>query len=112
MTTADTTLPRSVISCAGITPAELAAASRQVPLQPNCSNTLASLRAQGVPIHVISVNWSAQFVAEALQLPLRPSGVDGPPDAEGMAQGSTGGPGLDGELRSARCMRVARATQL
>ena len=44
-------------------------AASDVELRPGCRDTLATARAAGVQTHVISVNWSAEFIAEALSLP-------------------------------------------
>jgi len=48
---------------------QLAGAS--VPLQQGCRDTLSRAAAQGIPTHILSVNWSAELVAAALGLKAR-----------------------------------------
>ena len=53
--------------------AELALmAGRKVALQPGCLQTLTRAKGKGLPVHVISVNWSEELVKAALGVPHDP----------------------------------------
>lgn len=51
---------------------QVVAAGKAVALRPGCRSALQRLLASGVPTHLVSVNWSAAYVASALGLPLLP----------------------------------------
>ena len=48
---------------------DISGAAGRVQLQPGCRETLAAAAAAGMAVHVLSVNWSSNMVAEALGLP-------------------------------------------
>ena len=45
------------------------ATGRSIPLQAGCLQTLMRAKQQGLPVHVVSVNWSEELVQAALRLP-------------------------------------------
>ncbi|KAG2498573.1 hypothetical protein HYH03_003324 [Edaphochlamys debaryana] len=67
---------------AGSTEAEQAAAGAQVALRPHCREALAGALRRGVPVWVVSVNWSHALVRAVLGLPCAG------PEAEGPGEGS------------------------
>lgn len=64
---------RPLCPLTGLSPTQLTAAAAAVELQPGCRGTLQRLLATRTPLRVVSVNWSAAFVAAALGLPLPPT---------------------------------------
>ncbi|EFJ50063.1 hypothetical protein VOLCADRAFT_89047 [Volvox carteri f. nagariensis] len=57
----------------GSTEAEVAAAGTTVVLRPECRETLRAALDRGIPVEVVSVNWSDVFVGTALGAPLAPT---------------------------------------
>ncbi|KAK9848103.1 hypothetical protein WJX84_007310 [Apatococcus fuscideae] len=56
----------------GIPRGALTTAGRKVALQPGCLQTLTRAKGKGLPVHVISVNWSEELVKAALGVPHDP----------------------------------------
>ena len=57
---------------AGLSAADIATAASGVRLREGCRDALAAAAACNVPVTVVSVNWSAEFIAAALKpLPTR-----------------------------------------
>ncbi|GFR49147.1 hypothetical protein Agub_g11165, partial [Astrephomene gubernaculifera] len=55
----------------GSTPEEVCAAGSAVPLRPHCREALRAALDRGIPVHVVSVNWSDLLLRAALRLPAR-----------------------------------------
>lgn len=56
-----------VCCAAGLSQADILSAASQVQLRPGCITALAAAAAAGAEVQVVSVNWSSQLVAAALQ---------------------------------------------
>ncbi|KAK9833927.1 hypothetical protein WJX74_010080 [Apatococcus lobatus] len=64
----------------GMAQGDLTQAGEKVALQPGCLQTLMHAKRRGLPVHVISVNWSEELVRAALSLP--PTTASASRDAE------------------------------
>ncbi len=64
----DMLLSPTVSGClaAGLDMSDVREAGKRLPLREGCRETLDAVVASGVPVHIMSVNWSAQYVAAAL----------------------------------------------
>ncbi len=60
-----------MVPSAGMDMDRVKAAGAGVALRPGCHAALARAMQLRVPVHIMSVNWSASFVASALGLPAR-----------------------------------------
>ncbi|GBF95200.1 phosphomethylpyrimidine kinase [Raphidocelis subcapitata] len=84
---------------AGLSRDDVAAAARAVALKPGCREALAAALGAELPTHVVSVNWSREFVAAALGLPAADAadwgaaGSDGDEAAAAVIAGAAPPPG-------------------
>ncbi|KXZ50218.1 hypothetical protein GPECTOR_17g855 [Gonium pectorale] len=72
----------------GSTEQELAAAGAALPLRPHCRETLSGALRRGIPVRVLSVNWSDVYVGAALGLPTQLARAD---EAPAMGAGAAAG---------------------
>ncbi|GLC44016.1 hypothetical protein PLESTB_000220200 [Pleodorina starrii] len=76
----------------GSTEAEVAAAGAEVRLRPHCLETLRAALKRGIPVEVVSVNWSDMYVGAALGPGLGLEGAGGAQAGSGPATSASASP--------------------